>query len=189
MCGGCRTAKYCSRACQVADRPEHKLVCEVLGDVRYKSVSRLIFSAGHGDEAMVKILLENGTTKVNKADITFGVTALSIAVGLGHEAVVARLLGAGAKVNKAVRRLGTPGSCTVLNIAAGTGNTMIVAALLDAGARVNAAGFEGMTPIFTAALGGHAAVIAMLLQAGAVVNVATDAHRFTQQRRRAKRWC
>jgi ankyrin repeat protein len=142
------TARYCSSACQKDDRPVHKLVCKVLGDVRENAVTSLAVAAWHGDVEKVRNLLDAGA-KVNKATGRFGITALYAAADYsgGAEALVAMLLRAGAKVDKAVGDDYEPGR-TALHAATHRGHAPTIALLVQAGADVNRAeGNAGCTAL------------------------------------------
>jgi ankyrin repeat protein len=106
---------------------------------------------------------------------TYNRTPLWYAAQNGYEAVVEKLLTAGADVNTA----GTDDKgCiqTVLQVAAGGGHLAVVEKLLAVGANVNAAAasFTGGTALQAAAGRGHLAVVEKLLAVGANVNAAAD---------------
>ena len=75
---------------------------------------------------------------------------------------VARLLAAGADVDRANNNGTTPLHCASRN-----GHDAVVAALLTAGADANAEITDGRTPLHWASLKGHGAVVARLLAARA----------------------
>ena len=136
LCGGCMTAKYCTSRCQKDDRPQHKLVCKVLGEERDNAVLSLVVAAGRGDLAKVRSLLVAGS-KVDKTKGEKRITALYAAADYGCRcgctvALVTELLGAGARVDKTVAGGGTP-----LIAATRKGNTVVVDLLLRAGADAN----------------------------------------------------
>jgi hypothetical protein len=94
------------------------------------------------------------------------VTALRLAVSLGHQEIVQILLDAGADVNAQSLYFGS----TPLWIAAGEGHLEIVRTLLDAGADVNAQNDGGTTALSNAASEAQRDIVRMLLDAGADVD-------------------
>lgn len=94
-----------------------------------------------------------------------GFTALQAAAMHGREAVVQRLIAAGANVNA----VNAGDGLTALLLAASFGHGAIVDRLLAAGADVNAADEDGDSALIVAAKQGHEAVVARLLRAGANV--------------------
>ena len=105
-------------------------------------------------------LLINAGARVNAEDDT-GVTPLVLASQNGSEAMVTRLLAAGAEPN-----LGKPFSSVM--VAARTGNVNVVKALLDKGGDVNAReADQGQTALMWAAVEKHADVVRLLVSRGA----------------------
>ncbi|KAK4656897.1 hypothetical protein QC762_208180 [Podospora pseudocomata] len=101
---------------------------------------------------------------------TYRRTPLWYAAQNGHEAVVKKLLAAGADVNTSTA---TSSGRTALQAAAGRGYLEVVEKLLIAGADVNTTvTFRGRTALQAAAEGGYLEVVEKLLAAGADVNAA-----------------
>ena len=100
-----------------------------------------------------------------------GFTALQAAAMHGREAVVQRLIAAGANVNA----VNAGDGLTALLLAASFGHGAIVDRLLAAGADVNAVLEDGISVLMSAAEEGYLAVVNRLLDAGALVN-AVDNH-------------
>ena len=92
----------------------------------------LLWAAGNGHEAVVKVLIAAGAD-VNKVGNQCG-TPLHCAAAYGHEAVVKVLIAAGADVNKAHKYGGTPLSHTPLWHALVNGHEAVVKMLIAAGA-------------------------------------------------------
>ena len=70
-CGGCREARYCTRACQKAHWREHKLLCQQIQAKRDKKAARrrelgeaLIEASGRGQLSDVRGLLAAGLTRL-----------------------------------------------------------------------------------------------------------------------------
>ena len=122
--------------------------------------------ARHGSAEVINILLSEGIDKETRCN---GWAILQLASGAGHQAVVERLLDAGADVNADPAY---HSGRTALQAAAGEGHQAVVARLLKAHANVNAkpAYKFGRTALQAAAGGGHQAVVERLLDVGAVVN-------------------
>lgn len=92
---------------------------------------------------------------------------LHTASWLGHKAIVALLLEAGADVNA----LAFEGSGTTLYFASIFGHKAVVQLLLNAGAEVNARGCrDEETAIYIASFRGHKETVELLIAAGAEVN-------------------
>lgn len=98
---------------------------------------------------------------------------LSLALELGHDAIVDALIasGAGAKSKPKPRQFEAP-SITLID-AARHGRRSAVLALLASGADVHVKDREGYTPLMHAAQEGHAEIVSDLIAAGAKVNVKT----------------
>lgn len=95
-------------------------------------------------------------------------TALQLAADRGHVAVVAKLLAAGAEIEKR-----TASAPPALQLAASRGHTKVVKLLLDAGAAVDSGG-RGNTPLAWAAAAGQGAVVQELIDAGAAFDLSDN---------------
>ncbi|KFZ20700.1 hypothetical protein V502_03054, partial [Pseudogymnoascus sp. VKM F-4520 (FW-2644)] len=124
----------------------------------------LSWAARNGNEAVAKLLLENGA-EVDTKDATSGRTPLSFAAEEGHEAVAKLLLEKGAEVDAKTEYGQTP-----LSWAARSGNEAVAKLLLGKGAEVNAKTKSGRVPLSWAAKNGHEAVAKLLLEKGAEVD-------------------
>ena len=93
-----------------------------------------------------------------------GFSPLHLAAFFGGAAVMAPLLGAGARVDTPAQN---PMKVLPLNSAVAAGKLDCVTALLAAGADVNAPQHQGITPLMGAAAGGKEAIVSLLLTHGA----------------------
>ena len=87
----------------------------------------------------------------------------------GHEAIVSRLLRAGAVVDARDVDERTP-----LHLACMNGHASVVNLLMEGGADINAHDKQVRTPLHLASMGGHAAVVTLLVEGGAIPNYADD---------------
>jgi hypothetical protein len=134
-----------------------------------RSKDALIYAARRGHLDVVSVILDDGRTSVDHVDIR-GETALNMASqGDGKDAVVGRLLAAGASVNIANVYGDTP-----LMRASLWGKDAVVAQLLAAGASVDIADVLGKTALMMACEVGDAALVARLLAASADVTPADN---------------
>jgi uncharacterized protein len=138
------------------------------GAARLKAMSiafepdRLVQFAGQGDAAVVEAFLEAGMPP-DSTETRRGSTALIHAAANGHSRIVARLLGAGA----AVDRPDDEGT-TALTAACYFGRAAVVELLLAKGANPRAVSKDGATSALDAAIwGGNARIVKLLLAAGA----------------------
>ena len=106
-----------------------------------------------------KAVVEKGAEGINARGSKDGCTALHVAAGDGHTAVVEKLLEKGAEVNVPDNKGRTP-----LHVAASNGHTAVVEKLLEKGAEVNRLDNKGLTPRDLAASNGHTDVVALLLK-------------------------
>jgi ankyrin repeat protein len=131
--------------------------------------------SGHAAEALIEAVEAGDAEAVRSA--TGGVaprgifdergeTPLSRAAAMGHVAVVAALLEAGASPNDA-------DAATPLGNAAAAGHVAVVRALIAAGANLDERTRGALTPLMVAARAGHLDVVQALVEAGAAVD-ATD---------------
>ena len=120
--------------------------------------------AAHWDHLEIADLLIASGVDVNAVnDSVYGVTPISLAAVNGSEAMIKKLLTAGASANA-----GLPTGETVLMTAARSGNKDAVRVLLDYGADVNAReSSSGQTALMWAASEDHSEVARVLLERGA----------------------
>lgn len=117
----------------------------------------LSLAAENGQEAMVKILLENGAELDSN-----GQAVLWWAARYGHDKVVKLLLDKGAKTDSTDDCGQTP-----LSAAAQKGHEMVVKLLLENGADVNSKVAYGKTALSFAAAEGHITILKLLIENGA----------------------
>ena len=116
-----------------------------------------------GNEAMVKLLLENGAAADSKDRLDR--TSLSYVTERGNEAIVKLLLEYGAAAESKDRLDRTP-----LSYAAERGNEATVKLLLRNGAAADSKDNFGRTSLSYAAEGGNEAIVKLLLSKGAAVD-------------------
>ena len=93
-------------------------------------------------------------------------TALMLAIKLGHNAIAKALLKRGANAH-AKRPDGADEGATVVYVAARVGNEEMVGVLAEAGANVKTPDNVGCTPLYASAWNGHAGTIRLLASLGA----------------------
>lgn len=127
------------------------------------SQGRLVEAAKAGDIRAVQICLAVGVDA--DARSAGGESALFLAAGEGHSAVVARLLRAGARVDTA-----NSAGITPLMWAAWQGRESVVRILLNSHAEVGNRSLDGETALHKAAFRGHTAVVRNLIESGAILD-------------------
>jgi ankyrin repeat protein len=126
-----------------------------------KNVNKLLlYAARIGDEAAVRLLLEEGAELESKVDGNW--TPLVQAVRNGHEAVVSLLLEKGAERESKDKYDRTPLAWAAMN-----GHEAVVKLLLEKGAELESKDDDGLTPLACATLNGHEAIVSLLLEKGA----------------------
>jgi ankyrin repeat protein len=135
-------------------------ICVRQNRLRPKNQSSLPEAAAHGNEVVVKLLLEKGVELESKG--RGGRTPLSFAAEEGHEAVVKLLLDKGAQLESMDGDRRTP-----LSWAADNGQEVVVRLLLEKGAQLESKDIYGRTPLSFVAEEGHEAVVKLLLEKGA----------------------
>jgi ankyrin repeat protein len=123
----------------------------------------LEWAAEEGHDAVVKLLLDNGTA-VNATNRN-GQTPLHVVANRGRQAMVQLLLDRGANMGTADQDGQLP-----LHIAAREGHEAVVELLLNRGADINSVSRDDQSPLFWAALNGHEPVVALLLDRGAAIH-------------------
>lgn len=126
----------------------------------------LHIAAGHGDDTLLRVLLEEGANK--DAVTTDGFSALHCAAAKGALPCVALLLEIGVDANL---KSGGPESRTPLHAAAVRGDPDIVGELLRCGAQVDVTDSDLTTALHIAAANGNLEVARCVIEAGANVNV------------------
>ncbi|KAJ4379967.1 hypothetical protein N0V86_004273 [Didymella sp. IMI 355093] len=126
--------------------------------------SALYLAAEKGNEAMVRVLLDNGAD-VNMQDGRYG-TAILIASARGHKEVAKLLLDRGADINLQGGNYGN-----ALQAAAVDGHKDVVELLLDRGANINLQGGYYGNALYAAAVNRHKDVVELLLDRGADINL------------------
>jgi hypothetical protein len=126
----------------------------------HKIDNPLLDSAGIGDDAVVRLLLDKGANPESMGN--HGQTPLAWAATNGHEAVVRLLLERGADPESKDNDGQTP-----LALAAANGHEAVVSLLLERGADSEATDNHDQTPLALAATNGQEAVVRLLLERGA----------------------
>jgi ankyrin repeat protein len=128
----------------------------------------LLWAIHWGDAEAVDLLLKAGA--VVKAANRLNATPLYLAAESGNDAIVGKLLEAGADPNQTALSEGE----TPLMFAARSGNVEAVRLLLDKGARIDAAEkLSGTTALLWAAEQNHPEVLKLLIARGAEVDART----------------
>jgi ankyrin repeat domain-containing protein 50 len=134
-----------------------------------ESATSIIIASYLGLEAVVKLLLKMGKTKIDSKDDGYDQTPLSWAAKFGHEAVVKLLLDAKADINPK-----DDGGRTPLLWAAENGHEAVVKLLLGAKADIDSKDDSGRTPLSWAAENGREAIVKLLLDAKADIDSKDD---------------
>ena len=130
----------------------------------YQGETPLMLAAFHGNEELVKCLLEKGAD-IN-AEMRQGYTALTAAVSKGHTSIVKYLL-----ENDANPNVLPAGTATPLKCAADDGNCDIISLLLSHGAKIDmGAENDGITPVLAAMSNGQVEAVKLLLEHGPSLN-------------------
>lgn len=178
QCGHCRTARYCSAACQREHWKRavggHKVVCAPSCEL---AESTLIPAAAVGDLATVRAALAAGAATnyickkpviaMPSASIGCGSAVGFAAVG-DHVEIVEELLRAGADPDLAQHDSGS-----ALLMLAKFNALRAAAALIAGGATVDSRSDKGFTALHHAAMQGFVPLATMLLDAGAGINELT----------------
>lgn len=130
----------------------------------------LFEAAAAGDDARVAALLAADPT-AGSAFSADGFTPLHLAAFFGHEAIVARLLAAGADPDALAKN---PSRLRPIHSAAARRSEPIARALLDAGANADAVQAGGWTPLHASAKHGDEALVRLLLARGARRDLLSD---------------
>lgn len=154
ICGGCRSAVYCSEECQRADWAAHKPLCRT----RRAAVAR-----GNATAALQVLVLENSCRDEAKyaallAEGADAAAPFTLSPGL-PEALQGELIAI--VMNQA----------TALHVAAERNNTPALRAMLGAGVPVDTVrGADGWTALRYAVVECHFEAVELLLQHGAVID-------------------
>ncbi|SMF54237.1 Ankyrin repeat [Tistlia consotensis] len=154
-------AVYSSKGAGIACNEIAQDIDRKKADGERRELDFLLFdAAGRGCLAEAETLVEAGAAI--EARDRFGNTPLLIAARMGHEDLVAYLLGQHA----AVGQTNLAGSSALLR-AVLAGRRKVVELLLSAGADPNLANKQGVTPLDAATFSGEARLVKILLAAGA----------------------
>lgn len=132
--------------------------------LRNQSHQSLVAAASNGHINVVEFLLDMAEVSVDGEDTVTGETALTVAAGAGHTAMVAALLRAGASITKGNSRGTAPLTCAVRN-----GHYEVAKLLLSQGVAVESPDAAGRTPLMVAAAEGHLGLMELLISRGASI--------------------
>ncbi|XP_050719830.1 protein TANC2-like isoform X6 [Eriocheir sinensis] len=133
--------------------------------LRNQSHQALVAAASNGHINVVEFLLDMAEVSVDGEDTVTGETALTMAAGAGHTAMVAALLRAGACITKGNSRGTAPLTCAVRN-----GHYEVAKLLLSQGVAVETPDSGGRTPLMVAAAEGHLGLMELLISRGASIS-------------------
>ncbi|KAK8385525.1 hypothetical protein O3P69_016365 [Scylla paramamosain] len=132
--------------------------------LKNQSHQSLVAAASNGHINVVEFLLDMAEVSVDGEDTVTGETALTVAAGAGHTAMVAALLRAGACITKGNSRGTAPLTCAVRN-----GHYEVAKLLLSQGVAVESPDAAGRTPLMVAAAEGHLGLMELLISRGASI--------------------
>jgi ankyrin repeat protein len=140
-------------SCDVSDKAS---VFQVLS-LKKKSAEIACYLVGEG------WIDPNSSLRIEK--VNHAAPILHVVSIYGRPLVVKALLQAGADIDKATDKGGTP-----LMMASGQGHGAIVEVLIQAGADIDKVDINGMTAVMAASQNGHSAIVEALIQAGADID-------------------
>ncbi|KAK7071448.1 Protein tanc2, partial [Halocaridina rubra] len=132
--------------------------------LRNQAHQSLVAAAANGHSNVVEFLLDMAEVTVDGEDTVTGETALTVAAGAGHTALVAALLRAGANITRTNSRGASPLTCAVRN-----GHYEVAKLLLSQGVVVESPDASGRTPLMVAASEGHLGLMELLISRGASI--------------------
>ncbi|XP_068247266.1 protein TANC2 isoform X2 [Palaemon carinicauda] len=133
--------------------------------LRNQAHQSLVAAAANGHSNVVEFLLDMAEVSVDGEDTITGETALTVAAGAGHTALVAALLRAGASITRTNSRGASPLTCAVRN-----GHYEVAKLLLSQGVVVESPDASGRTPLMVAASEGHLGLMELLISRGASIS-------------------
>ncbi|XP_064088826.1 protein TANC2-like isoform X6 [Macrobrachium nipponense] len=133
--------------------------------LRNQAHQSLVAAASNGHSNVVEFLLDMAEVSVDGEDTITGETALTVAAGAGHTALVAALLRAGASITRTNSRGASPLTCAVKN-----GHYEVAKLLLSQGVVVESPDASGRTPLMVAAAEGHLGLMELLISRGASIS-------------------
>ncbi|XP_066953986.1 protein TANC2 isoform X25 [Macrobrachium rosenbergii] len=133
--------------------------------LRNQAHQSLVAAASNGHSNVVEFLLDMAEVSVDGEDTVTGETALTVAAGAGHTALVAALLRAGASITRTNSRGASPLTCAVKN-----GHYEVAKLLLSQGVVVESPDASGRTPLMVAAAEGHLGLMELLISRGASIS-------------------
>ncbi|TMW58765.1 hypothetical protein Poli38472_006910 [Pythium oligandrum] len=146
---------------------EQDTITDVLEVRTFDDRTPLIWAAGEGLLAVVRVLLNYGALLEGKDDTHS--TALTNAVKKKQVKIAKYLVEQRANINHADLQGDTP-----LIVAASTGSMAAMKLLLKAGAKLQAKNQGGFTPLHAAAVAGHCEIVKLLVKRGAALEARTN---------------